>query len=195
MKNPKRLAEKVRALCAAAVSVVRPVPAWAQDAVVVRTRLEWSALDPDSLLARRFAEREAFTTTAEGTSLIAHEEPARIAAASARAMLAMAAASRWGVNWEECDAVGGFVLHDKQKLSFAALVEDAASYTPPRPAAVRVQPMAERAAEFPAGAPLKFPRLDLPAKVDGSYSFAGDVRLPDMLHAAIRHGPRGGPAV
>ena len=146
---------------------------------------------PDSLLARRFAEREAFTTTAEGTSLIAHEEPARIAAASARAMLAMAAASRWGVNWEECDAVGGFVLHDKQKLSFAALVEDAASYTPPRPAAVRVQPMAERAAEFPAGAPLKFPRLDLPAKVDGSYSFAGDVRLPDMLHAAIRHGPIG----
>ncbi len=146
---------------------------------------------PDGLLPRRFAEREAFTTTADGTSLIAHEDPARIAAASARAMLAMAAAKRWGVNWEECDAQGGFVLHDKQKLSFAELVMEAADYTPPRPAAVRVQPMAERAAEYPAGAPLRYPRLDLPAKVDGSYSFAGDVRLPDMLHAAIRHGPVG----
>jgi isoquinoline 1-oxidoreductase beta subunit len=36
---------------------------------------------------------------------------------------------------------------------------------------------------------LAFPRLDLPSKVDGSYLFAGDVRLPDMLYAAIRHGP------
>ena len=27
----------------------------------------------------------------------------------------------------------------------------------------------------------EFPRLDLPAKVDGSYSFAGDVRLPEKI--------------
>ncbi len=147
--------------------------------------------EPGSLLARRFAEREAFVTSADGTSLTAHEEPARIAAASARAMLAMAAADRWDVAWEECDAQAGFVVHDRKKLSFAQLVEDAAGYTPPRPAAVRVEPMAERAAEFPPGAPLRYPRLDLPAKVDGSHAFAADVRLPDMLHAAIRHGPVG----
>lgn len=147
--------------------------------------------EPGSLLARRFAEREAFVTSADGTLLTAHEEPARIAAASARAMLAMAAADRWDVAWEECDAQAGFVVHDRKKLSFAQLVEDAAGYTPPRPAAVRVEPMAERAAEFPPGAPLRYPRLDLPAKVDGSHAFAADVRLPDMLHAAIRHGPVG----
>src|SRR5690606_27529344 len=34
-----------------------------------------------------------------------------------------------------------------------------------------------------------YPRLDLPSKVDGSYLFAGDVRLPGMVYAAIRHGP------
>ena len=89
--------------------------------------------EPGSLLARRFAEREAFVTSADGTSLTAHEEPARIAAASARAMLAMAAADRWDVAWEECDAQAGFVVHDRKKLSFAQLVEDAAGYTPPRP--------------------------------------------------------------
>lgn len=146
---------------------------------------------PNSLLARRFAENEAFVVTAAGTSLAAHEEAARVAAASARAVLAMAAADRWDVPWEECDAQNGFIVHDKQRLSFAELVAEAAEYTPPSPAVARAQPPQERAAEFPAGAPLRFPRLDLPSKVDGSYSFAGDVRLPDMVYAAIRHGPIG----
>jgi len=35
------------------------------------------------------------------------------------------------------------------------------------------------------------PRLDAPAKVDGSANFAGDVRLADMVHAAVRTGPLG----
>ena len=35
------------------------------------------------------------------------------------------------------------------------------------------------------------PRLDVPAKVDGSARFAGDVRLPDMVYAAVRSGPPG----
>ena len=41
------------------------------------------------------------------------------------------------------------------------------------------------------GKPL--PLLDLPAKSDGSFRFAGDVRLPDMLFAAARLAPPGGP--
>ncbi|MFM5954355.1 MAG: molybdopterin cofactor-binding domain-containing protein [Novosphingobium sp.] len=147
--------------------------------------------EPDSLLARRFAEGDAFVVTAEGTALAAHEQAARTAAASARAVLAMAAADRWNVSWEECEAEDGFIVHDKQRLPFGELVADAAGYSPPSPAAVRAQAPQERAAEFPPGAPLRFPRLDLPSKVDGSYSFAGDVRLPDMVHAAIRHGPIG----
>lgn len=150
-----------------------------------------AASDPDAYLAKRFAEGETFNAAADGTSLTAHEGPARVAAASARAMLAQAAADRWNVAWEECDAQGGFIVHDKKRLAFGELVDEAADYSPPDPAVVRVQPPLERAAEFPAGAPLRFPRLDLPAKVDGSYTFAGDVRLPDMVFAAIRHGPIG----
>lgn len=149
------------------------------------------ANSPDSLLARRFAESDAFMVTAEGTSLAAHETAARIAAASARAVLAMAAADRWDVAWEECDAQDGFIVHNKRRLAFAELVDEAAQYEPPSPAITRAEPPQERAAEFPAGAPLRFPRLDLPSKVDGSYSFAGDVRLPDMVYAAIRHAPVG----
>jgi isoquinoline 1-oxidoreductase beta subunit len=146
---------------------------------------------PDDLLTRRFAENETFVVTAAGTALAAHEAGARAAAASARAMLAMAAADRWDVAWEECDAQGGFIVHNKRRAAFADLVEEASGYDPPDPPVLRAQPPQERPGEFPAGAPLRFPRLDLPAKVDGSFTFAGDVRLPDMVFAAIRHAPIG----
>ena len=147
--------------------------------------------NPGSLLSRRFAENDAFNATADGTSLAAHEMAARAAAAGARAMLAQAAAAKWGVNWEECEAQGGFILHDKNKASFAELVEAAVGYSPPDPPVARVQPPQENPNEFPPGAPLHYPRLDLPSKVDGSHQFAADIRLPDMLFASIRHAPLG----
>ena len=146
---------------------------------------------PDSLLARRFAEREVFTATADGTSLAAHEAAARAAAAGARAILAKAAAAQWGVSWEECEAQGGLILHGKNKASFGELVAAAATYSPPSVPVLRTEAPRERPGEFPLGAPLLFPRLDLPSKIDGSHLFAGDVRLPDMVFAAIRHGPIG----
>ncbi len=146
---------------------------------------------PDSLLARRFAEREAFTATADGTALAAHEAAARGAAAGARALLAQAAAAKWGVAWEECEAQGGFILHGRNRAAFGELVAGAATYTPPHPPVLRPSAPRERPGDFPPGAPLRFPRLDLPSKIDGSYAFAGDVRLPDMVFAAIRHAPIG----
>lgn len=147
------------------------------------------AAAPDSLLARRFAEDEAFTVTADGTSLAAHELPARAAAAAARAMLSMAAAARWNVAWEECEARAGFIIHGKQRLSFADLAEAATHHTAPNPPVMRPDPPAERPREVVPGGHLAWPRLDLPSKVDGSATFAGDVRLPDMVFAAIRHAP------
>ncbi|MXP40507.1 molybdopterin-dependent oxidoreductase [Altererythrobacter soli] len=147
--------------------------------------------EPDDLLLRRWAEDEAFTATAEGTTLAAYELPCREAAAAARAMLCMAAAERWGVEWEACETSEGFVRHDGKALSFGALAREAAEHDPPDPPPLRPQPPAEKAADFPAEDALQtaFPRLDLPSKVDGSYLFAGDVRLPNMAYAAIRHGP------
>jgi len=144
---------------------------------------------PDSLAARRFAEHEAFTVTADGTSLAAHEGAARAAAAAARAMLAMAAARRWNAAWEECEAQGGYIVHGDKRLRFAELVDEAARFKAPEPPVLRADPPAERPGEVLPGGKLAWPRLDLPAKVDGSAVFAGDVRLPGMVFAAIRHGP------
>jgi isoquinoline 1-oxidoreductase subunit beta len=146
---------------------------------------------PDDWWLRRWAEDERFGATAEGTSLEAFERPCREAGAAARAMLAMAAADRWGVPWGECEAAQGFIVHGQQRLSFAQLADDAAGYAPPHPPPLRPQPPAEKAPELAETdeRDITYPRLDLPSKVDGSHLFAGDVRLPGMVHAAIRHGP------
>ena len=148
--------------------------------------------DPDDLLLRRWAEGENFTATADGTTLAAYEMPCRIAAASARTMLAQAAADRWDVPWEEIDTQGGFVRHDGKALTFAELALEAAAFDPPDPPPLRpeapFEPAPELLEEQLNGRVVPFPRLDLPSKVDGSFQFAGDVRLPDMVYAGIRHG-------
>jgi isoquinoline 1-oxidoreductase beta subunit len=149
--------------------------------------------EPDDLLLRRWAQDEAFMATADGTTLAAYERPCREAGASARAVLCMAAAERWGVEWEQCQAEGGFVSHGGQRLTFGELAEEAAGFEPPSTPPLRPESPAERGADFLDfdELPTAFPRLDLPSKVDGSHLFAGDVRLPGMAYAAIRHGPQG----
>ena len=152
---------------------------------------EGLASAPDATLATRFAERQALMVTADGTSLAAYEAPAREAAAAVRAMLAQAAAERWDVAWEECEAKDGFIVHGKKRLSFAALAVEAASFDPPDPPVLRPEPAHERPGAAAAGLASAFPRLDAPAKVDGSFAFAGDIRLPGLVYAAIAHGPIG----
>lgn len=144
--------------------------------------------EPDDWFTGRWARDHAFSATADGLSLAAYEVPARAAAAGVRAMLAQAAAARWNADWTECRAEQGFIVHGKRRLSFGELAAEAAQYDPPDPLPLRAEPAKE--APLPGGA-TRFPRLDLPAKIDGSYAFAGDVRLPGMAFAAIRHGPIG----
>ncbi len=112
------------------------------------------------------------------------ETPVRESAALARALLCMAAAARWDVDWQACDTANGFVTHGSKRLRFGDLAAAAADFDPPSWPPLRV----------PGEGPLfgqELPRLDLPAKIDGSLNFAGDIRLPDMVYAAIRQGPIG----
>jgi len=146
----------------------------------------------DALMATRFAQSQRFNATAAGTALEAYEQPCREAAAAARAMLAQEAASRWGVAWEECQVENGFVTFNDQRASFGELAQAAANYTPPDPAPLRPEPPRETPLSADVDAAPAFPRIDLPSKVDGSYRFAGDVRLPGMVFASIRHGPADG---
>ena len=140
----------------------------------------------DPVIARRYAEQERFMVTAGGTALAAYEAPARQAAAAARELLCRAAAGRWDVDWRECKAAGGFVSHGGRRLGFGELAEEAAGHDLPGDPALGPAP-----AEASGQARTTFPRLDLPSLAEGRTRFAADVRLPGMVHAAIRHGPLG----
>jgi isoquinoline 1-oxidoreductase beta subunit len=143
----------------------------------------------DTMMAERFAGSQRFNATADGTSIAAYEMPCRAAAAAARAMLAQEAASRWGVSWEACEVADGFVTHGPNRATFGELAEAAAEWTPPDPPPLRPEPLREAPLSAEAEQAPAYPRLDLPSKVDGSFRFAGDVRLPGMVYASIRHGP------
>lgn len=178
---------------------VQPVPpngAQANTVLAAKWAPLWSSL-PGFPTVDRFARETAFTVTADGTTLAAYEAPARAAGASARAMLAMAAAERWDADWEACDVRGGLVMEGGRQFTFGELAREAADLDPPDPAPLRDLPPQEVPVGDAVGASealaLVYPRLDLPAKVDGSMVFAGDVRLPGMLYASVRHGPLGAP--
>ncbi len=123
--------------------------------------------------------------TACATSVRAFEQPLREAAAVARSMLIGAAADRWTVSPSECETGDGFVINGGRTLTFGELAEEAATRAPPTRPQLR-----ETAKGRLIGEPL--PRLDGPAKTDGSLRFAGDVRLPGMLFASVRTAPPGG---
>ena len=150
--------------------------------------------EPDDWLVERFAASHTFNATAGGTGLAAYEAPLRIAAASARDMMVRAAAERWDVSAEECEVSEGFVRHSAHEaLRFGELVDEARELDPPDPAPLRPQAAFEEPVFGEADAETSFPRIDLPSKVDGSHLFAGDIRLPGMVFASIRHGPVGLP--
>jgi isoquinoline 1-oxidoreductase subunit beta len=121
--------------------------------------------------------------TGSSSTIRAFAEPVRDAAAGARILLSMAAADRWNVSWEACETDEGFIILGKDRIRFGDLADAAAGFSlpdvlPRRVGGVRL-----------AGRGVN--RLDIPAKIDGSANYAADIRLPDMLFAAIRQGPPG----
>lgn len=171
-----------------AVLAAHWAPAWLPAWLPV---LADAADQPGDALARLRAERGPMMLTVAGTTLAQFEAPLRRAAAGLRALLIAAAARQWGVATDGLDTAGHGVVQGKRRLDFAALVETALGLSPPADPPLRAMPARETPAAHPAGSRPAYPRLDLPAKLDGSFVFAADVRLPGMVHAAIAHGPQG----
>jgi isoquinoline 1-oxidoreductase beta subunit len=109
-------------------------------------------------------------------------EDMRRAGATARTMLVAAAAKRWKVKPEDCEAKDHAVFHrdGKRTLGFGELANEAAKLGVPEEKSVRLRPKAELRN---VGRPL--PLLDGPAYVNGSAVFGADVKLPGMLVAVI----------
>ena len=108
----------------------------------------------------------------------------RRAGAQARALLTVAAAGRWRVPPAQCEVRDGRVHHPAsgRNAGFAQLAARAARLRPATDAAL-TDPSQFRLIGTPA------PRIDTREKCDGSAVFGIDVRLPGMVHAAVRHSP------
>lgn len=137
-----------------------------------------------SAYAETVAERRMLMLSGAGTTIRGFEARCREAGAGARALLCKAAAARWKVDWNACDTLDGFVVRGEDRIRFAELAGEAATLALPKDV-----PLREGGENRLSGKSV--PRIDLPAKVDGSANFAGDVRLPGMVHCAVRRGPRG----
>lgn len=109
----------------------------------------------------------------------------RKAGATARVMLAQAAAKTWSVPESECKAENGFIVHSSgKKLSYGKLVEAASGL--PVPDAKTLSMKASKDFKI-IGTRVK--RIDNPAIVDGSAVYGMDMRVPGMSFATIVHCP------
>ena len=130
-----------------------------------------------------YARRNGLVLTGGSSSVPAFAQDMRQAGAAARVLLCKAAAARWAVAWESCDISGGIVSDGKSKARIGELAAEAATFT--LPSSLPFRPEGRDDALIGTEAP----RLDIPSKIDGSANFAADIRLPDMVFAAIRQGP------
>lgn len=122
--------------------------------------------------------------TGGSTSIRSTWDQLRTAGAAGRLMLIQAAAQIWDVPPDQCKAEAGKVLHPKgeKTLSYGTLVGAAAKLQPPKQV-----PLKPASAFKIIGKPR--PRLDTPAKVQGSAEFGIDVKLPKLLTAVIARPP------
>lgn len=108
----------------------------------------------------------------------------RVAGAAVKEMLREAASRAWDVPVSEIVARNSYLEHKASGRSepYAAFAAAASEITPP------VSPTLKTVDQYNImGRHVQ--RHDLPAKVDGSATFALDVRLPGMLYATIKRAP------
>ena len=143
---------------------------------------------PSARIADWFVSKVArdlgFQITGGSTSVRDAWIPMRQAGAAARHMLIEAASRRWRVAASTCSTHDGMVVDATgRSLGYGELAAEAAQLAPP----ARIE--LKRPDQFRLiGHPVS--RRDSAEKVDGSALFGIDVRLPGMLHAAIRSCPQ-----
>jgi isoquinoline 1-oxidoreductase beta subunit len=131
----------------------------------------------------KIARELGLNVTGGSSSVVDAWDVLRLAAATARAQLLGAASLRWRQPADELKVSAGVVRHEAsgQSAHYGELAATAAA-TPP--GTVRLKERSDWRLIGTAA-----PRIDLPAKVDGSARFGIDVRLPGMIWAVVRHAP------
>jgi len=151
--------------------------------VAEELQCDWSKVrfefpSPEENLQRKRAWGEM--STGGSRSVRTSQEYLRKAGAAAREMLIAAAAAQWGVPSTECQAANSIVTHKPsgRALRYGEVAEAAAKLPPPS------EPRLKDPKDWTLlGTPQK--RLDTVEKVTGKPIYGIDVRVPNMLYAAI----------
>ena len=123
-------------------------------------------------------------TTGGSASVRTTWDPMRRAGAAAREMLISAAALHWGVGRASCKAENGAIVHatSSRRATYGELATKAATLPVPTDVVLK------QAKDYKiVGKPL--PRLDTPAKVNGSAEYGIDFRVPNMKYALLARCP------
>ena len=121
--------------------------------------------------------------TGGSTSISTLYTPLRELGAAAKEMLVIACAQRWQVAPESLTARNSFIIHStRRRITYGALAE-AANLLP-----LPENPQLKDPSAFSIiGQPLD--RLDTPDHLEGRSVFGTDVKVPEMLYAAVRQSP------
>lgn len=135
-------------------------------------------------LARKRVWRDMATGGSRG--IRGSHDYVRQGGAAARLMLMQAAANEWNVPLAELTVANGIITHapSGRSTSYGRVAAAAAKLTPPDPKSINLKD--PRTWKI-AGKPVK--RLDTAEKVNGKLVYSIDLRLPGMLHAAIKDCP------
>ncbi len=142
------------------------------------------SITPGQNLARERVWGEMSTGGSRG--IRTSQDYVRRGGAAARMMLLQAAADEWKVPVSEISVASGVITHagSGRKTTYGKVAAAAAKLTPPDPKSITLKNPKDWKI---AGRPMK--RLDTADKLNGSQVYAIDVKLPGMLHAAIKACP------
>jgi isoquinoline 1-oxidoreductase beta subunit len=148
------------------------------------TKVTTEGITPGRNLARKRAWGEMGTGGSRG--IRTSQDYVRRGGAAARMMLLQAAADQWKVPVGELTVSEGVITHaaSKRSIRYGRVAAAAAKLTPPDPKTIKLKDPKDWKI---AGKPLK--RLDTADKLNGSKVYAIDLKLPNMLNAAIKECP------
>jgi isoquinoline 1-oxidoreductase beta subunit len=141
-------------------------------------------ITPGQNLARKRVWRDMATGGSRG--IRGSQDYVRRGGAAARMMLLQAAANEWKVPVAELSVSNGIITHrgSGRTTSYGKVAAAASRLNPPDPKSIQLKdPRGWKV----AGKPMK--RLDTAEKLNGSKVYSIDVKLPGMLHAAVKACP------
>lgn len=140
------------------------------------TKIKVAAAPPAAVYANAFLGAQI---TGGSTSVREAWEKLRVAGAQVREMLITAAANEWKVDASQVQAVDGMLKGPGgKKATYGQMAEAAAKLPVPEKPAIKA-PKDFRVVGK------RVPRVDTPAKVNGTARFGVDVHLPGMVYATI----------